>query len=150
LINSHDEDGNPNGIMGVPSDYKPAAQPLIPWGQTELPPNAPPGTDLESYWDTNTVWLKLNNGKTQRATYNTSLPPWRNQYSPGPRQWFQDASLFKIVRLTEKLNLRFNVDFFNVFNNPNNPTSVAANGVLATRNSGSAARTTQLTVRLSW
>ncbi|HSB17730.1 MAG TPA: TonB-dependent receptor [Bryobacteraceae bacterium] len=150
LINSHDEDGNPNGIMGVPSDYKPAAQPLIPWGQTELPPNAPPGTDLESYWDTNTVWLKLNNGKTQRVTYNTSLPPWRNQYSPGPRQWFQDASLFKFVRLSERLNLRFNVDFFNVFNNPNNPTSAAANGVLATRNSGSAARTTQLTVRLSW
>jgi hypothetical protein len=69
---------------------------------------------------------------------------------PGPLQWFQDASLFKFVNISEKVTLRFNVDFFNVFNNPNNPTGVSANGVLNTRNSGSAARTTQLTARLSW
>lgn len=149
-INSVDEDGNPNGVMGVPANYKPAAQPLIPWGQTALPPNAPPGTDLESYWDTNTVWLKLNNGKTQRVTYNTSLPPWRNQYVPGPLQWFQDASLFKSVNLKEKLTLRFNIDFFNVLNNPNNRTRPAGDGVLDTHLSGSPARTLQLTARLSW
>ena len=40
---------------------------------------------------------------------------------PGVRQWFQDASLFKFTKLTEAVTLRFNVDFFNVFNNPNNP-----------------------------
>jgi hypothetical protein len=54
------------------------------------------------------------------------------------------------VNFTEKVALRFAVDFFNVFNNPNNPTSVAATGILSTRNSGSAARTTQLGARLSW
>ena len=68
----------------------------------------------------------------------------------GPNQWFQDASLFKSVSFREKLTLRFNVDFFNVFNNPNNPTSVAVTGILSTRNSGSAARVTQLGARLSW
>jgi hypothetical protein len=150
LINSYDSKGKPNGIMGVPADYKPAAKPLITWGQTALPANAPANTNLRSYWDTNTVWLLLNNGRVQRTTYNTNLNPWRYQYVPGPLQWFQDASLFKLVNITENVTLRFNVDFFNVFNNPNNPTSASANGVLATRNSGSAARTTQLTMRLTW
>ena len=63
---------------------------------------------------------------------------------PGPLQWFQDASLFKFIQLTERVTLRFNVDFFNVFNHPNNPTGVGGDGILATRNSGSGARLTQL------
>ena len=149
-INSVDANGKPNGIEGVPSNYKPATRPLIPWGQTTLPANAPPGTNLTPYWDTNTVWLPLSNGKVQRTTYQDNLHPWRNQYVLGPNQWFQDASLFKSVNFTEKVALRIAVDFFNVFNNPNNPTSVAATGILSTRNSGSAARTTQLGARLSW
>jgi hypothetical protein len=149
-INSTDSSGKPNGIMGVPANYKPAAQPLIPWGQTTLPANAPANTNLRTYWDTNTVWLMLNNGRVQRTTFNNNLNPWRYQYVPGPIQWLQDASLFKFVKIGEKVNLRFNVDFFNVLNNPNNPTSVAATGILATRNSGSAARTTQLTMRVIW
>jgi hypothetical protein len=149
-INSHDADGNPNGIEGVPANYKPSARPLITWGQTALPANAPAGTNLKTYWDTNTVWIRLNNGKVQRTTFNNNMNPWRNQYVAGPLQWSQDASLFKFVKIKEKVTLRFNVDFFNVFNNPNNPTSVAATGVLSTRNSGSAARVMQLSARLSW
>ena len=136
--------------MGVPSNYKPAAQPLITWGQTALPANAPANTNLASFYDTNTVWLRLANGNVQRTTYQNNLNPWRNQYLPGVWQWFQDASLVKNVNLTEKVALRFQADFFNMFNHPNNPTSVAATGILSTRNSGSAARTTQLGARLSW
>jgi hypothetical protein len=37
-----------------------------------------------------------------------------------------------------------------VFNNPNNPTAVTSDGILTTRNSGSPARVTQLTIRLSF
>ena len=47
-------------------------------------------------------------------------------------------------------DVRFNMDFFNVFNNPNNPTGVAGTGFLSTRNSGSAARIMQLALRLTW
>jgi len=86
----------------------------------------------------------------QRVTYNNNLNPWRNQYAPLPWLWSQDASAFKFIGVTEKVSLRFNVDFFNVFNHPNNPTSIADTGILSTRNSGSAARTTQLGVRLQW
>jgi hypothetical protein len=46
--------------------------------------------------------------------------------------------------------LRFNLDFFNVFNHPNNPASIGDNGILSTRNSGSNARVTQLGLRLAW
>ena len=36
-----------------------------------------------------------------------------------------DASLFKFTNITEKVALRLNIDFFNVLNNPNNPTAVS-------------------------
>jgi hypothetical protein len=149
-INSRDANGKPNGIMGLPDNYKPAAAPLIPWGSTAVPANAPAGTNIQSLWDTNTVWVPLKDGTVQRTTFNDNLHPWRNQYLPGVRQWFQDASLFKFFRVTERVTFRLNVDFFNVFNNPNNPTAVGGDGILSTRNSGSGARTMQLGARLAW
>jgi hypothetical protein len=152
-INSVDAQGRPNGVMGVPADYKPSTSPLIPAGSTALPANAPANTVVSQFWDTNSVWIPLSDGRTQRivlSTDNDILNPWRNQYRPGIRQWFQDASLFKFTKLTEQVSLRFNVDFFNVFNNPNNPSGIGGDGLLAVRNSGSGARTTQLGLRLIW
>src|SRR5207237_9471157 len=58
-INSHDAAGNPSGIMGVPADFNPAGQALIPWGSTAMPANAPAGTDVSKFWDTNTVRTRL-------------------------------------------------------------------------------------------
>jgi hypothetical protein len=136
--------------MGVPEDYKPATAYLIPQGSRQLPPNAPANTNISSFWDTNNVWIPLNNGTVQRQAFDDGLHPWRNQYVAGPRQWFQDASLFKFIPLNERVTLRFNMDFFNVFNNPNNPTGVANTGFLSTRNSGSDARFMQLALRLTW
>jgi hypothetical protein len=149
-INSVNAQGRPNGVMGVPANYKPAAAPLIPWGSTTLPANAPANTVLSQFWDTNNVWVPLNNNTVQRLTFNDNLVPWRNQYIRVPNQWFMDASLFKFTNIGERLTLRLNIDFFNVFNNPNNPTAITSDGILTTRNSGSAARVTQLTVRLSF
>ena len=149
-VNSRDAQGRPNGVMGVPANYKPAGSYLIPYGSTALPPNAPANTNVASFWDTNNVWVPLNDGTVQRLAFNDNLHPWRNQAVAGPRQWFADASLIKSTSLTERVTLRFNVDFFNVFNNPNNPTEIDASGILTTRNSGSSARLTQLSVRLQW
>lgn len=140
----------PNGYLGIPADYKPAVTPLIPWGSTTLPPNAPSNTNISSYWDTNNVWIPLNTGAVQRVGYNPGLHPWQNQRLPSVRQWNLDASLFKNVQLTERFNLRFNADFFNVLNAPNNPNSVGGDGMLTTRNSGIPARMLQLSLRLSW
>jgi hypothetical protein len=149
-INSVDANGKPNGIEGVPANYKPSGAPLIPWGQTALPANAPANTVVSQFWDTNNVWIPLTNGTVQRVAYNNNLHPWRNQYMNGPWQWSQDASAFKFWNIKERVVLRFNIDFFNVFNHPNNPTAVADTGILSTRNSGSNARVTQLGLRLSW
>lgn len=148
-INSVDRNGRPNGIMGVPDNYKAAGKPLIPWGATTAP-NMPAGTNLSGFWDTNNVWIPLNNGQVQRVTFADNMHPWQNQFFRAPNQWGLDASIFKFTSITEKVTLRFNADFFNVLNHPNDPIAVDQTGVLTTRNSGSAARVMQLTARLIW
>jgi hypothetical protein len=144
-INSYDRNGRPNGVMGVPDSYKPAAEPLIPW-----PKNPNPSDPMFPFYGSNTAWVRLRDGSEQRTTFDDGLHPWRNQFLPGIRQWGLDASLFKFVNLTERVVLRVNVDMFNVLNHPNNPNSIGGDGILSTRNSGSGARTTQLTLRLQW
>jgi hypothetical protein len=150
-INSTDPaTGKPNGYMGVPADYKAAVTPLIPWGSTTLPANAPANTTISSYWDTNNVWVPLKNGTVQRVSYSTNLHPWRNQYMPSILQWSQDASLFRNIPVSERFKLRFSADFFNVFNHPGNANSVGGDGFINTRDSGQAPRTMQLSLRLDW
>ena len=145
-INSTDPvTGKPNGVMGVPANYKPAGQPLIPW------PQSPDRSDpLYSYFGTNTVFLPLNNGTTQRTTFDDNLHPWQNQYFPAPRQWTVDASLFKRFPITERVALRLNIDLFNAFNMPGTPSGVGGDGLVSTRTSGNTARQLQLTLRLNW
>jgi hypothetical protein len=94
--------------------------------------------------------VPLKSGTVQRTTYNNNLHPWRQQYYPTVRQWGLDASLFKTIPIREQMKLRFNLDYFNVLNHPNNPTGVASTGVLSTRSSGSGSRELQLTLRLTW
>ncbi len=145
-INSVDPvSGRPNGIMGVPANYQPAGQPLIPW------PKDPKTTDpLFSFYGTNTVWVTLNDGTSQRTTFNDGYHPWQRQYFPAPGQWVMDASIFKTIPINERVHLRFNADFFNVFNRPGTPGGVATNGLVSTRVSDIAPRELQLTLRLTW
>jgi len=144
-INSVDASGKPNGVMGVPSNYKPAGEPLIPW------PAVPNRNDPNfAFYGTNTVYVPLKNGTVQRTTYNDNLHPWRQQYFRGPSLWGLDASLFKTVPITERVNLRFNADFFNVLNRPGNPNISAGSFMLSTVTSGQSARELQLTLRLTW
>jgi hypothetical protein len=145
-INSHNPaTGKPNGVMGVPSNYRPAVEPLWPW-----PANPDRNDPMYAFYGTNTVWIPLKNGTVQRTTYNDNLHPLRNQYMPGVRQWGLDASLFKAIPISERVNVRFNADFFNVLNKPGNPNSIGGDGVLNTINSGQPARELQLTLRLTW
>jgi hypothetical protein len=150
-INSYDpKTGKPNGVMGVPDSYKPAGQPLIPWGSTAMPANAPAGTNVSTYWDTNTVWLPLKDGTVYRTTFNDNLHPWRNQNLPSILTWGLDASLFKSIRITERINARLAGDFFNVLNHPGNSNSVGGDGIESIRNSGNSARVVQISLRLTW
>lgn len=149
LINRTDPAGNCTGICGIPTNYKPAEQPLIPWGTTALPPNAPSNTNMSQYWESNNVWVKLQDQSVVRTGYNTNLHPWRSQYVSGPWNFGLDASLFKSIKLTESVNLRFNADFFGVLNNPGMGTP-GSNGIISLQNSNNSPRMLQLTLRLTW
>ena len=96
-INSVDANGKPNGIMGVPSNYKPAAAPLIPWGQTALPANAPADTDVSRFLG---YQYRLDPAEQRhRAAHGLQRQP-ESVAEPvllAPWQWFQDASAFKFI-----------------------------------------------------
>jgi hypothetical protein len=146
-INSYDpKTGKPNGVMGVPDSYKPAAAPLIPY-----PKNPQPGDPNARYYDSNNVFVTMKDGRSVPFVYSPGTHPWANQFVPGIRTWKQDASLFKVFDLGERTKLRFNADFINVFNNPgNSASSYDTDGVLQTRYSGNTPRELQLTLRLQW
>ncbi len=137
--------GKPNGVMGVPSSYKSAGQPLWPW-----PAQPDKSNPMYGYYGTNTIWVPLKDGTVQRTTYSDSLHPWRQQFFSGVREWGLDASLFKMIPITERVQVRFNADFFNVLNHPGNPNSIGGDGILKTQESGQPARELQLTLRLTW
>jgi hypothetical protein len=61
-----------------------------------------------------------------------------------------NASLFKAIPIGERVNIRFNAEFFSVLNKPGNPNSIGGDGVLSVRSSGQTARELQLTPRLTW
>jgi hypothetical protein len=139
----------PNGYEGLPANYKPAFQPLIPYGATSAP-NAPAGTDFSNYYNSNTVWVPLNDGTVQRTTWAGFNPLW-HEYLPTDWQWDQDASLVKNIPFKEHYNFRLQCDFFNVFNHPGNPNSFyGVTGVLNTQTSGISPRVLQLVGRFSW
>ena len=129
-INSVNAYGMPNGIEGLPTNLKPAVTPLVPYGT--------PGAVTGDY-DTNNVYIVLNNGTRQQVAYNTGLNPFRNQYRLGPFNWVMDSSLRKTFRFTEsgRVNLRVALDVFNVLNNQGlNPPGT--NGIVDVNTSYSA------------
>jgi hypothetical protein len=144
-INSVDAQGRPNGVMGVPANYKPAHGPVWP-----TPANPAPNDPNTGFFESNDVFLRLNNGSTQRVALNTNLHPWRNQVVNGPWLFGMNASLFKSVPITDRVFLRFNADFFNVFNNPGNNLPDASSGIISLRNSAQDARQMQFTLRLTF
>jgi hypothetical protein len=149
LINRTNASGQCTGICGIPSNYTPSNLPLIPYGSTTLPANAPANTNISQYWETQTVWVPLKDGSVVRTTMNTNLPWWMNQSVAAPWAFGLSASLFKTFSLTERARLRFNADFFQVLNNPGLPTP-GTNGILSTQNSNNSPRDLQLTLRLTW
>ncbi len=145
-VNSVNAAGRPNGVMGVPSNYKPFQTPIIPTpanGGSSSDPNFP-------FYETNNVIVRLDNGVNQRVGYDTGLHPLINQYFLGPMQWNMAASLFKTVPISERMFLRVNVDFLNnVFNMPG--TLLPGNdGIILNRSSANAPRVLQLTMRVTW
>ncbi len=145
-INSVDRNGRPNGVMGVPDNYRPFQTPLLPTpkdGGTSADPNF-------AFYETNTVFVPLKDGTLQRTTLDTNLHPMRNQYLLGPMVWSMNASAFKAFQLRESMFLRFNIDFFNAFNMPGTRLPDSTTGIILNQFSQNGPRNLQLTGRLTW
>ena len=107
----------PNGVTGLPDNYTPSQQPIVP-----IPANGGSSADPNfANYETNNVTIRLANGQNQLVAMDTGVHPWRNQAMPGPWIHNTTASLFKSVPITERVVLRINLDAFNVFNNPGLP-----------------------------
>lgn len=130
----------PNGVMGVPSNYVPSQTPLYP---------TPASGGTNANYETNNVFITLKNGSVVQTALNTNLNPYRNQYFLGPFSYAQSASMFKTFDLYESVRLRFEADFFNVFNAQglNQPSTF---GISSLQTSAKAARQIQLSLRLFW
>jgi hypothetical protein len=137
LINATNAAGKCVGVCGVPSNYKPIETPLYPTPASGGSiPNA----------ETNNIFITLKNGSVVQTQLNTNLHPFRNQYFLGPFSYGQNATLFKSFSITESTRLRFEADFFNVFNAQglNQPI----NGISSLQTSARSPRQIQLTLRL--
>jgi hypothetical protein len=145
-INSYDAQGRPNGVMGVPANYRPSHSPITP-----TPANGGSAADPNfTLYETNNVFVPLKNGTQQRVAFDNGLNVWRNQAMLGPWLFSLDASLFKVIPLRERLKLRINMDFFNVMNMAGIALPNATNGIISLQNSTNAPRQIQGTLRLSW
>ncbi len=91
--------------------------------------------DAVSYDLTNKTTVPLTtsaNGTTVIPAYYDGGPylnPYAKAFYLGPFNWTADMSLFKVFPIGERMNLRVNVDAFNVFNmqgsnNPNGETGI--------------------------
>ena len=95
-----------------------------------------------------------DNGSSESGIDVTN--PFGHTALPGPWEWSADASLFKVFPITERFNLRMNVDAFNVFNHQGFGNPSSSDGTVCTTAGGvgcssyNAARTIQLTLRVNF
>jgi Carboxypeptidase regulatory-like domain len=131
-------------VSGLPSNYAPY----------ETPIDNTPGT---TYYGQNEVNVTLLNGQVVPNTFSPGpfgANPFSHTFLNGPINWTIDTSLFKVFPITEKVNLRFNLDAFNAlnvqgYNNPNGTdgTEAVADQVASSYNTP---RQLQFTLRLTF
>ncbi len=134
-------------VSGLPTDYLPY----------QVPINNIPGTPN---YGNNNVTVQLNNGGTTQTSYNPG--PGTNPFSKtvlnGPFNYIAAVSVFKVFPIKENVNLRFNMDVFNVLNdqgylNPNGTDGTESLQSAYWNNAngnGTGPRVMQFTLRLSY
>ena len=96
------------------------------WVPYQTPIDNTPGT---KYYGQDEVSITLPGGTPSDIAYSPASGvsggnPFSKTTLNGPFNWTADASIFKVFPVTERVNVRFNMDAFNVFNvqgytNPN-------------------------------
>ncbi len=130
----------PNGVQGIPSDYKPYLAPL----------NNTPGT---TNFGNNNVTQTLANGQQVLTGFSpgpAGVNPYNSGVLQGPKNFQADISLYKEVAFKERYRLRFNVDAFNALNiqGLNNPN--ATDGIQQLQSSYWRPRQIQFTGRFTF
>jgi hypothetical protein len=115
-----------------------------------------PGTaTLNSNYSTNNVigGIPLNGyPNAQNVAFNPGpgTSPYTKTVLQGPNVWSVDASIFKNFTIVEGVNLKVNLDAFNLFNVQGDTNPNATTGIQTFLTSVNAARQLQITVRLSF
>lgn len=146
-------------VSNLPSDYKAYQTPM---GQAcTTPQNGATVTD--QYFGVDSVGIVFPGSTTASTiTYqpspNTSSSgswaganPFSKTVLNGPFNIVNDASLFKVFPVTERVNVRFNMDVFNVFNNQGSVGPSGSDGVQNLNiSSNNSARQLQFSLRLNY
>lgn len=147
--------GLSNVVVGLPASWAPSQSPIDT--SCTAPVNGKVQTD--SHFGQNEVNVILPGNATPQPVAYSPGPYGTNPYShtvlDGPFNWTADASIFKVFPITERVNLRVNLDAFNIFNvqgyaNPNATDGIEAvegNGVSSSYNTP---RQLQFTMRLTY
>lgn len=112
-------------------------------------------TPSDPNFNTDQVQVTLLNGTTATDAYDAG-PLGANytskKFLPGPFNWEADFSIFKVFPITKGINLRMNLDAFNVFNvaGENNPGANGIQGFLHNYEPLDTARQLQITARLTF
>ena len=157
-INSYGADGKPNGVMGVPANYKPATSPLFPYPADYNKRSAATDPNYENYGTSN-IWLPITDDP-ESNTYRMNLyggyvgspvHPWINQPILSTKLWSFDTALFKSFSIRERVKLRVQADFFNTTNTPGNPFDAGStDGLVSTYTGVNNPRTVQLSARFTF
>jgi hypothetical protein len=156
--------GQPKCIYGLPNDYVPYQQPI---NTAPTPTGSSTGDGTNYNTDNVTVastvpgFNPTHAGAPETAVaYGTGGQVGNRYYHTiinGPWNWVADASLFKVFPITERFNLRFNMDVFNFlnhqgYNNPNTTSGIQTYvaGGQSGATSANAGRQMQFTLRLSF
>lgn len=143
-----------NCISNLPPDYVPYQAPIV-----NDPTDTNFGTNNVTVASTVPGFNPTKSGAPEIQGYGTTSTfghPLNKTYLYGPWNWNSDASLYKVFPITERVNVRFNMDVFNVLNHqgtsgPNGGSGIIkylAGGVGAS--SVNAPRQIQFTLRLSY
>ncbi|MDR3724286.1 MAG: carboxypeptidase-like regulatory domain-containing protein [Terracidiphilus sp.] len=145
-------------ITGLPGDYANSTA-------YQTPMDIVCGTTAatnDTYYGQNTVGILFPGSTTPASiTYqpspNASSSGWAgaNPFSKtvlnGPFNIVNDASLFKVFPITERVKVRFNMDVFNVFNNQGSVGPSGSSGIQnLNTSSNNSARMLQFTLRLNY
>ncbi|HEV2322722.1 MAG TPA: carboxypeptidase-like regulatory domain-containing protein [Terracidiphilus sp.] len=145
-------------VSGLPSDYQPYQTPM----DTSCSAPANGKTVTDTYYGQNYVNINLIGATKPSAIQYQPGPnssssatwsgnnPFAKTVLTGPFNYNTDASLFKVFPINERVNLRFNMDVFNLLNYQGYTNPDSTDGTEDMTSSYNSARQVQFTLRLNF